>query len=282
MSTHQYTILRIAPGGMHGERLNIGIAVFTETEVSLHIEPSPGRLESLDPFLLPVKLHDWTAEAAKALSRLDSNQERHRWLMNACDPIAADEQLGTFHAGSTDEAEENIRQIMQLLAIPPGDGIKTSATTGTTPKKLKSVLLDWFRSAHILSRDVTNLSRHKVVPHYPVRASSGLYAEFACQKDAICIIETLDMRRHSKMSLAIQKDAAFKSIVFDQAKQVFDPAPRNIAVVAAADYGAMGSAINMVSSYADDVIIMDSAEDKARFADFLEKTLGKDGGMPPL
>lgn len=90
------------------------------------------------------------------------------------------------------------------------------------------------------------------------------------------------MRNHSKMSLTVQKDAAFKSIIFDHAKQVFDSASRNIAVVAAIDYGTMGTAIDMVSSYADDVIIMDSAEDKARLSEFLAKALGKDIGMPHL
>lgn len=126
MSTHQYTILRIAPSGIHGEWLNIGIAVFTETEFSLHIDADPDRLESLHPILLPARLNDWTAEAAEALSRLDNNQERHRWLMKECDPVTADEQLSTFHAGSAEEANESILQLMQLLASQ-ASGIEASS-----------------------------------------------------------------------------------------------------------------------------------------------------------
>jgi Protein of unknown function (DUF3037) len=280
-NTYPFTVLRVAPDRMRGERLNVGIAVFKPGSVHIFIEFNSARLRALDPNLLSIGWDTWAQETTAFLTKLKDSNQRHHWLMHACSPIFADKDFGYFEALSENDFDERVQEMLGRLIKKPG---KTPDGTPRAKKasKLNGQLKNWFKHAGVFSNDQAELSNHRVVSNFPVNVSNDLYAEFAFKNGVVHVIETFDMRGYGKLTASIQKDAALKSIVLDQAKDALDATSKRIAIVAASDYSAMKPALNMITAYSDDVISMESAADKTRFSEFLATALHRNHALPEI
>ena len=277
MSTHTYpfAILRARPSALRGESMNVGIVVFVDGGLMARIDANPARLRAFDPDLAALPIWDSLQNDIERLAETtQAMHAQHHLLKTMLSPVRADEQLGEIALDDGEEIESRIDYLMHRLVartvrtIPIPKQVKVPKQS-----KLNTQLRQWFRSSKLYSRNVADLSKHRVVPNYPVAANNDLYAEFALMNGVVHVIETLDFRGHDKMSATVHKEAAIKSIVLDQAKRHLDPGSQKIAVVAASDYGAMRPAIGIVSNYADDVITMASSSDRQRLADFIASAL---------
>lgn len=280
---YYFTVLRARPNPVRGESVNVGIAVLDPVGVRLFLEPDIQRLKAFDRNLAALQWDDLRENAWLLFKHLDTIDSQHLALKTMIAPIYADERLGQFVADSAIEFDTQVTRLLdRLVRRPVRDTGIARAKRPSAPSKLNAQLRNWFKSAHIFSSNVADISKQRIVANFPVVATNDLYAEFALKNGVVHVIETLDLRGHDKVNAHVHKETAIKSIVLDQAGRALDKKSRRIAVVSASDYAAMRPAINIVNTYADDVITMASSQDKQRLADFIKMSLHSQTSLPAL
>jgi hypothetical protein len=261
---YHFAVLRVMPNAMRGERFNIGLAVFhPDQSVSLHLDVSRERLKALDPNLSVIKWDLWATQARDLLEQLPY-EARLNWLKTAFTPITADAELGWFRAANDQEVRDNIESLLKRLVSRPRRLIRAERTKGSQPTRLQSQLKNWFKAQHILGKSMDDLAKNRIVEEYPVSIDTDSYADFAFKNGALHIIETMDLRGVDHLTARLRNQAAFKSIVLDQARDVTQGGGQRIAILAASDYGAVKSAVKMIERNADDVVSMDNPGDVDR------------------
>lgn len=282
-TAYPFAILRVHADALRGERMNVGLAIFTPNGVRLFIEADKSRLAFLNPDLRAVPWDDLAAHGEEMLSTLHDIELLKHAIPAFLAPLVMDEQLGEIVMEDGEDIAERADELLTRLVRRPVSTFRVKrATSEHRASRLNATLRDWFKQAKLLSRNAADLPKHKVVSNYPISASSDLYAEFALKNGEVHVIETVDFRRHEKVTESVRKEAAIKSIILDQAKEVFGKKGKRIAVLAADDYGVMRSVVRLVTSYADDVITLESSADRQRLTDFIQKSLHTQQQIPVL
>ena len=272
-----------SPAPRH-EFLNIGMVVWRNGLPEIHSDFSDMRLDAIDgnyprlsifrslktgaleddlrPLLEP--LRD-TPDALRMLfDSLISPMRRHGSGEIFCEP----EDLGA-----------HVERFMNLLVRRTPPVMKLGRKKRMT--RLESDIRYWMSKARIMGRSMEDLSRGRVVAHYPISVEADIYADFAYKNGSLHVIETLDLRGVEQLTTGLRNAAAFKSITLDIAKDNQSIGHR-IGVVAASDYSAVRSAIRLFERHSDELFSLDDPRDSQRFADQLANELHLDGGLIPV
>jgi hypothetical protein len=281
-SSFEYFVLRLTPDPLRGESLNVGVVAFLEEGARVLIRPDTRRIKAFNPDLLGLNWDTVEADIQNQLNDLAVRNLQEFFIKTALAPFTIDSKPGFASISNESSADDTINAIIQRFVDTPTRSVSPfKVTSKKTASPLNSDLRRWFRGAKVFSSNVSDIVKHRVVPNYPVDIELSLFAEFALQNGALHIMETLDLRGVSKLSKTHFGEAAMKSVILDQAKQLDNPGKR-IAVIAADDYGAVKSAIHMVSEYSNDVIAYASDTDRQRLADFVAGALHLDNSLPAM
>jgi hypothetical protein len=281
MKLIDYFLLRAVPDRVRGEFLNVGIVIFADEKARVFVTYDHWRLRALHPNFGVLDIQKWATDLESELNSLPSNESRHFFLSAIGGPIIVDEEPGQLVVDNQ-PVEELVKGLLERLVVLPQKTFSLSANNeNRTKSKLNTQLKGWFRSAHIFSSKVADVSKGKVVASYPISASEDLYADFALRNGAIHIIETMDFRGVERPTRALRGEAGWKSVLLDQARQTLSEQTKRIAVISADDYSAVRPLVGMVERYADDLISMESATDRQRLADFISKSLHLEKELSP-
>lgn len=283
---HEFHILAALTPPPRNERINVGLLMWGEEGPYIYSAASTKRLAALDPNLprLPIvaaliegRLQQ---ELREALSRFGTDTLAWKSALPLLiDPLHVDPQPGSLYATSDDELAAVIERLLDAMVRRPGLELRAPPKTKRANSPLDRELAAWFRSAHIMGRRMDDLSRHRIVPQYPIAADADVYADFAFRNGALHVIETLDLRGADHVTGTIRHRTAFKSLTLDMARDVVGQQGRRLGVLAADDFGAMKPAIRLFERNADDLFVMESDRDRQRLADFLAEALHVQGGL---
>lgn len=272
-----YLLLRAVPDSVRGEALNVGIIVFANDDVSVHVSSEGWRLRALHPNLGELDLDEWADDLQVELSLLPSEEARVFMACAIKGAIQAPDEPCLIFVNDQAELSSRVSHLMSRLVSVPSRAFKTESQPHVIHRsKLQNQLKAWFRTSKVYSSKVSDLSRGKIVPNFPIVADSDLYADFALKNGAVHVIETLDLRGIDRPNKTLRGEAGFKSVLLDQARQVLSSEARRIAVVSADNYSAVRPLIAMVERYSDDLIYMESSEDRQRLANFVSTCLHVD------
>lgn len=281
-SSFDYFVLRLTPDPLRGESLNVGVVAFPDEGVKVFIRPDIRRIKAFHPDLLGLNWETVEADIQRQLEELAVRNLQEFFIKTSLSPFTIDSKPGCASISDDSTSDDAINAIFQRFVDTPTRSIPpVKAASKRMTSLLNGDLRRWFRSANVFSSNVSDIVKHRVVPNYPVDIESSLFAEFALQNGALHILETLDLRGVAKLNKTHFGEAAMKSVILDQAKQL-ENSGRRIAIVAADDYGAVKSAIHMVSEYSDDVIAYASDTDRQRLADFVAGALHLDSALPVI
>ncbi|KAF3999190.1 DUF3037 domain-containing protein [Glaciimonas immobilis] len=271
---YYFSVLRVVPNVMRGERVNVGLVVFHPGghDVTIHLHIIKDRLRALDPNLSAIKWDAWAMQAKESLTAIPVENRVH-FLQTAFSPITTDTQTGWFKATSEEEVQDNIDGLLKRLVVSPQRVIRIENKGLPRTTKLQAELKNWFKAQKIMGKNMDDLSRSQIVSEYPVSLETDSYADFAFKNGALHVMETMDLRGVNYLSARLRNQAAFKSIVLDQAREVTQGGGQRIAVVSASDYSLVKPAIKMIERNADDVISMESQEDIDRLIRRLTEAL---------
>jgi hypothetical protein len=277
-----FSVLRLMPNSMRGERLNVGLVVFhPNQDVTVHLDVSQERLRSFDPNLAGINWDDWASQAVKILSDAPSDV-RATLLKTAFGPITTDAELGWFRASNNVEVQDNVSSLLKRLVSRPVRLVKVGRTHSTRKTKLQTQLKNWFRVQKILGRSMNDLSNNQVVEEYPISIETDSFADFAFKNGALHIMETIDLRGVDHLTASLRNKAAFKSVVLDQAADVTGGGGQRIAIVAASNYAAIKPALKMIERNADDVVAVENHKDVDRLVRKLTEALHLTQMLPSL
>lgn len=269
---YEFAVLRVVPNVMRGERVNVGIAVFdADGNIGIHLDASKNRLCSFDPNLSAIKWDEWHTQVQQILASMPADS-RSYWLAHGLHPVVADEKRGMFRADE-ESYEDNVQDLLRRLVSVPSREVRAQRRLSPQPAGLHAQWKGWFKAQHIMGKRLDDVANHQIVESYPVSADTNTFAEFAFKNGALHIMETLDLRHIDRLTQRQLNQAAFKSVVLDEAQELVRGGGRRIAVISATDYNAVRPAVRMVERMADDVIRMESTDDVSRLVRHIGRAL---------
>ncbi|USE78867.1 DUF3037 domain-containing protein [Cupriavidus gilardii] len=266
----KFSVLRVIPNAVRGERVNVGLStVDPSSTVRIHLHVNRDRLRALDPNLTAIDWENWAEQAETLLNSLPESA-RTQWLCTGLAPVIADKEFGWFKA-SQDGYDTMVDQLLERLVLKPRK-VAERRKSGRQATHLQAQLRNWFKAEKIMGKSMDDLSRHRIVEEFPVSIETDSFADFAFKNGALHIMETLDLRHVDHLTARLRNQAAFKSVVLDQARDVVGDG-KCIAIVAATDYQAVKPALRMIERNADEVLSIDSPQDVERLATRLSEAL---------
>ena len=212
-----YAIIQVADD-RRGERLNAGIAFFTDQGLEIRL---PRRLEKLRALsngldvekvrssLLALRDHD--SECLKAgICDLHERLERLKLMspFGFSDPA-------NFVAPSADSYELWARRLLTLY-IDPEPSLPSKIKRRT---RLTTAIKKAFRDQNILARKGEGLGAHRLVPD--VHIADGLSADFVLENGAMHVIETVDASSDVITLRKAVSEIAVSALVLEQARMTY-------------------------------------------------------------
>lgn len=267
-ATFNYSIIKVTPDHFRGETLNIGVALFLDGAVSVHISGNLSKLKAVDPTFDTSLLDDFK-NAIEGLNAMGVGQEYI--LASICRPgqIYAT-KMGTIRAaqGTTPNSV-----ISRLLAthVNPKSGSDSRALRGS---RLTTKLKEEFKILNILGESSDDIANHKVVPQFPISMAEDLFADFVLKNGAWRVTETIDFRSNpDRIRTTKRGEAALKTLTLEKAGRKFG---NNFipVVVYAANPNTMDlvqPSLNILSGHCDRMFDMSDPEDmRSYFAMMVE------------
>ena len=114
------------------------------------------------------------------------------------------------------EYEASIKRLMLKLVEPKSRARHIAGNT-----KITISLRDQFKQQNILGKDLKDITKHLVIPNYPLFPDEGLYADFVLKNGVYRITETADLRAESGSTTDRRRIAADAAIKLDKARKKF-------------------------------------------------------------
>jgi hypothetical protein len=254
----KYSVLRVIPDSRRGECVNVGLVVFLDDAVDVRVLSSLAKVAALNGAVdleelrtLPSTISEWVPAG--------DIESRHASLRNL--GVVSVTELGQFETdGSPDSYDAAVRRLMKALVTP------IPAETRLVPPNTRIVttLKAKFRANRVLGSGVDDITKHLVVPNYPIDEDEGLFADFVVKNGAYHITETADLRAASASNIDRVRIASLAAIKLDRARQMFGKSTKRF-VVYASRRGAPAQAENLIGQYADAIFHLDSKKEMASY-----------------
>lgn len=188
--TFNFAVLRLAPDATRGEAINLGVVVFKDGNVDVHI----GEILTRARVLFPEMSGDVLKEQVDVLKRLGSVdlpvKEKHRALSSLGAFTLG--ELGSFSSNDHSPAsyEDRVAALMQTFVRAPRR--KPMAAHAT---RFATAVRKEFRKEKVLAAigDATAIADHKIVPEWPIPNHPSLKADLALRNGAMRVCELVDL-----------------------------------------------------------------------------------------
>ena len=216
MQKYSYSILVYTPDERRGERVNIGVVIYGESSVDIHLAQNLNKILALDPNSDLAKVRQLVDSLTNLPFDDISVSEMREFLSNI--PAVSASDFGWFEASDSQPFDFWVKTILDDIVVVPRKKVRRNRVGGRLNVSLKTQ----FKKSGILGSDESDIDKHLVVPQYPISESSGLYADFALKNGVLHLTETIDFRvsdaslRNEKFKLS-----ALKAITLEDAKNNF-------------------------------------------------------------
>ena len=278
-----FVVLRAIPDELRGEVINVGLVAFLDEGPRVYFDAPKSRLRALHPDLESIDGFEWARDLEHVLSQLSNIESQLAWLNGAVSPIRGDANPGFINVSSLDDATAKIEDLLERLVLMPARRLMSSAAGRIqSHPRLHTQLRSWFRTSRIFSSRTDDLSNGLIVSRFPINVQDDLYADFALKGRVVHVIETFDFRGTARITKSTRGEVGFKAVMLDSARRSLSTESMRIAVTASDDYHAFQSLTHLIKHYADDIIAVESNEDRQRLADFLAANLRSESAILPF
>ncbi|MCW2365496.1 hypothetical protein M2341_000943 [Sphingobium sp. B7D2B] len=218
VQSFKFAVVRLSPGGVRDERINVGLAVFSENDIDLRLTQRLDKIRvlsaSLDQSILR-ELADTLVSRdfdLRAAGIHDAEARRHS--IGSVGPLTFS-HLGTFTCSSEREYGARIDSIFESIINPePAPPVVREKRS-----KLLTQLKRALRKQRVLAKADEGLSSHRVVPN--LMLADGLIADLALKNGRMHIFETVDISAPQTTARKAVSDIAVSALVLEQARIVF-------------------------------------------------------------
>lgn len=264
---YEYTILRLIPDASRGEVVNIGVVIFGENGADVRLLNNLYKARALSSWVSQDHLRQLQTAIPNALSSVSGRDMQLFTLQGLFSPVTVDGMSGSFFASNLDEYESQVEATMSAyVASEP----KARRTARIGASRLHSDLRQWFMLNQLLGKSPDAIGQHKIIANYPINTGSGIYAEFALKNGVYRITETIDFRVKDINSHKTN-EAAAKAMTLIESRAALGSDTARYVIAAANDYARIQAQINLLGRHSDHVLMRDSAEDMAFYANEIAK-----------
>lgn len=263
-----YALIRAVPDPRRGEWVNIGVVVFLDGRLDIHLLGNLSKLRVIAPRLDIDLVEQIRGGWQHLCENAEGTRARHALLERF--PLVHASPLARFMA-APDRYTDQVESIMRDLVVPPA-----APRSEDRPTRLEAKLRADFYRANLLGQSVDDIDRHKVVPRFPIDASAGLFADFALMNGAMRITETIDFRVDRARRAAKHDKAALKCVTLARAMERY-PSSCNRSVVYIADERTLDMiqpSLTMLGNYADRLYDAGSAAEMASYMSMMHAAAG--------
>ena len=186
---YKYGVVRLCPDDSRDERINIGVAVFSNTGLDVRVAQRLEKVRAISAAVDPQVLR----ALAENLRDLDERMglsaglkiDARAQAISRLGPLSLS-PLGTFSAENPDVYEARIASLMRTLIEPE----VAPPRTREKRSRLLTQVKQQFKRDRVLARKDEDLSSHRIVSGYLLE--QGLVADLVLQNGAMHVIETVD------------------------------------------------------------------------------------------
>ena len=160
--------------------------------------------------------------------------------------------------------EASIKRLMVTLVEPKSRSRHIVANT-----KITISLRDQFKKQNILGKDAKDITKHLVIPNYPLFPDEGLYADFVLKNGVYRITETADLRAESGSAADRRRIAADAAIKLDKARKKFKRSSKRYVVYGASPGSDASQQVNLLGDYSDGIYNIGSKTDMASYMELI-------------
>jgi len=256
--SYKFSIIQARPDAFRGERVNVGIAIQTESKLDIRL-PELRKLK-------PLTGHGWDEIArvysesfARADVRVIEGRDKSIELNSEVFILG---EPGVFVASSQDEYESRVRSILNHFVFRP----KLSRKEKT--EKINSEIARALKNVGVLARPDENINDGKIISRFVVSEEKDIIADFAYKTNVLKVVSTLDLR----VARPAHSRACEKGATLYFAKQKFGDGISTFGVYAAnsTDIEVHKSEIEILRGFAGgDIFNWSDARDRQRFTSAL-------------
>lgn len=268
-----FSVLRYQPDMQRQEVVNAGVVLFTDENPRVALAPNLGKLLALDPNLHLTKVYEQVAKLQETLRVLWSERRSVDYVLRHFTDGA---RLSLSPVGMVDASNRDIDDIVDELqrdlVMAPARRRSYEPRRSSLHTELRSV----FRQSRILGSRPTDISKHLVVPNFPIDPDLGLFAEFALRNGQLHVTETVDFRTSTPSHR--RQEAQAKALLLVQAEQRVGKSDLRRYVVVTGVSSQVQSSVNLLSRFTEDLIVRESAEDWRRYVDAMHRAATPEAG----
>jgi hypothetical protein len=269
MTVAQYVPLRLHPYQWRSEHINVGIVVFREDGVRVHLADNLKKVRAFAPAVDIDVVRCWPAELTKTLEGITDVEAARVKIAQWGTMMQLGDQLCRFLWSTEREYADRVSGALARLVEPER---KTKTPVESLHKsRLDVELKHSFATFGWLGTSQTDID-HRIVPRYLLNEETGLRADFAIKNGRMNIIETLDFRVADPASK--RESAQAKSLVL-----AMQPEAQRYAIVAGGDGKDTAPSMRLLEEHSGGNLIR--WEDASAINNFLE-AMGRATGKPML
>jgi hypothetical protein len=218
VQSFKFAVVRLSPGGVRDERINVGLAVFSDDDIDVRLTPRLDKIRVLSAALdqeIIRELSDSIAQRdleTRVAGVLDANARRVS--IGDVGPLVLS-TLGTFTCSSEREYEARIESIFAAVINPEPAAPIVREKKSKVLTQLKKAL----REQKVLARNDEGLGSHRVVPN--LLLADGLVADLVLKNGNMHVFETVDISSSQTTARKAVTDIAVSALVLEQARIVF-------------------------------------------------------------
>lgn len=226
-TTYHYVVLRLAPDQTRGEVINVGIALFPDSEEARVVTMATlNKLRALDAGWDSQRLSAWTRGVQMVLENERSVAAQTQALarFGFCEPDA----VGMFTSDSPEALAARLKAIKATYVANKANEERPKREKRT---RLQTALREQFKKMHVLGSDTADIANHLVVANVPVPAYDDLKTDFVYKNGVYRITQTIDYHVapdsvHNKLA-----EACVKSTAAELAMKAYGPDTQRLAVL---------------------------------------------------
>jgi hypothetical protein len=261
----KFGVIRFAPDPVRGESLNVGLAIFNESELDIRVSRSLDKVRSISA---AVNTHTLLSVLDKIKALDNAFMKEAQADINArvsylshIGPLAV-ELKGSFSWDSATSYEERIAAIMKHF-IEPEPAVQAKREKRT---RLLTELKKIFRARHVMASKHEGLDSHRIISAFEL--DDGLVADMVLKNGQYHIMQSVDVSSDEHSARRVLAEIGISALVIERAKMKFgDQVIRGRLVYAAnAKIERIATpALDAVEHQGAELINWNSAKDRSSF-----------------
>jgi hypothetical protein len=256
----RFSVLRFAPDSQRGEIVNIGIALFIDNELSVHLTEKIKKILSISPSMPLAEIERLPDDISELTSSFNSAEDKLDFI----------KRLTPFTASPFGEVVvtgNDFNALAKRLIATYVDPANAEVSEKKTKLSLKSVIASYFERNLQLGVTQTDIGNHLVVQKFPISVEERLFSDFAYKNGVYRFAQVIDLNTNESGQARKLEETCKKAITLDKARRTYGESSRRFVVCSLPQTPSSFSkaSFQLLQDYSDNVFDQSNADEMSEF-----------------